>query len=116
MKITASPRSRAWRMYLSTTPACLTPSAEVGSSRISTRRGEAHLGPVHEQPPGVVLVDAGEDLDEARLAGAVVPEDARHLARVDMRRDVVQSDDVAVVLRDALDLEQVRRAVRDRFD
>src|SRR5690349_10732794 len=30
MKITATPRSRAWRMYLRTTPACFTPSADVG--------------------------------------------------------------------------------------
>jgi hypothetical protein len=30
-------RSRAWTTYFSTTPACFTPSAAVGSSRISTR-------------------------------------------------------------------------------
>src|SRR6266571_2052463 len=153
MKMTATPRSRACRTYLSTTPACLTPSAEVGSSRISTRapkytaraiatdcrsppesvptgwsgsrmsipisfsslrtirfavalsnqlsgpmcfrgsaprkkfrqvvvdgcdpvragvarRGEVHLPAVDEHPALVCLVDPGEDLDEARLAGA----------------------------------------------
>src|SRR5207249_11392198 len=59
----------------------------------------------------VVLVDAGENLDEARFAGAVVAEDARHLARVHVGRDLLQRDDVAVVLRDRLDLEQVRLAV-----
>src|SRR6266571_1529771 len=36
MKMTPRPRSRAWTMYFSTTPDCLTPSAAVGSSRIST--------------------------------------------------------------------------------
>src|SRR4029450_2640422 len=37
MKMTGTPRSRAWRTYFRTTPACLTPRAEVGSSRMSTR-------------------------------------------------------------------------------
>ncbi|KPI10546.1 protein of unknown function DUF1602 [Actinobacteria bacterium OK074] len=35
--MTPRPRSRAVAMYFSTTPDCLTPSAAVGSSRISTR-------------------------------------------------------------------------------
>src|SRR5690349_6952183 len=36
MKITPKPRARAWATYFSTTEACFTPRAEVGSSRIST--------------------------------------------------------------------------------
>ena len=63
---------------------------------------------VDEHPPLVVLVHAGEDLDEARLAGAVVAEQAGDLAAVHVRRDVLQRDDVAVVLRDRVGLEQVR--------
>src|SRR2546423_12056503 len=50
---------------------------------------------------------AREDLDEAGLAGAVVAQDAGHLAGVDVRGDVVQCDDVAVVLREVVGLEQV---------
>src|SRR3954470_15874586 len=37
MKTTPRPASRAAALYLSTTPDCLTPSAAVGSSRMSTR-------------------------------------------------------------------------------
>src|SRR6266571_7437897 len=68
-----------------------------------------HVPAVHEQPALVRLVAARQELDEARLAGAVVSEDARHLARIDVHRDVLQRDDVSVVLGDPLGFEQVRR-------
>src|SRR2546422_5600241 len=58
---------------------------------------------------------AREDLDEARLAGAVVAEDTRDLTRVDVHGDVIERDDVAVVLRHAVGLEQVRRGVHRVF-
>ena len=61
-----------------------------------------------EQAPLVLLVDAGEDLDQARLARPVVAQDAGHLARVDVQRDVAQRDDVAVVLREPFACEEVR--------
>src|SRR4029453_1743995 len=35
-------------------------------------------------------------------------------SRVDVRRDVLQSDDVPEVLRDALDAQQMRAVIRDR--
>ena len=41
------------------------------------------------------LVDAGEDLDQRRLAGAVVAEQAQHLARLHLERDVVKHVDRA---------------------
>ena len=72
------------------------------------RRAEVDLLSVDEQSALVRLVDARKDLDEARLSRAVVAEDARHLAGVDVRRDVVQRDDVPVVLADVVGLEQVR--------
>src|SRR6266508_4067848 len=62
---------------------------------------------VDEQPPLVRLVNPGENLDEAGLAGAVVAEDARDLAPVHVRRDVLQRDDVAVVLGDPVRFEQM---------
>src|SRR4029079_8175073 len=73
------------------------------------RRAEAHLLSVDQQPSLVRPVGAGEDLDEGGLAGAVVAEDARHLARVHVGGDVLERDDVAVVLADAVNLQQVRR-------
>ena len=75
------------------------------------RRLEDDFVPVDAQPAFVGLMGAGEDLDEARLAGAVVAEDARHFAGVHVRRDVVQRDDVSVELRDPVRLEQVRAVV-----
>src|SRR5438309_8559875 len=64
---------------------------------------------VDEQPPPVRLVHSRENLDEARLAGAVVAEKAHHLPCVDVHRDVLQRHDVAVVLRQLVGLEQVHR-------
>ena len=60
-----------------------------------------------EETAAVGLVHAGEDLDETRLAGAVVAENAGDLAGVHVRRDVLERDDVAVVLADGVRLEQV---------
>ena len=72
------------------------------------RGPEVHLFPRDQQPPGVRLMDPGEELDEARLPGAVVAEDARDLTRVDVHRDVLQRHDVPVVLGDVVCFEQVR--------
>ena len=74
------------------------------------RRREAHLRAVDEHAPLVVLVDAGEDLDQRRLAGAVVAEDARHLAGVRPGRETsFSATTLPKYLRDVLDLEQVCR-------
>src|SRR5438477_12364641 len=56
---------------------------------------------------------AGEHLDQARLACAVVAEDAGHLAGVDVHRDLLQRHDIPVVLRDGVGLEEMRPAHRD---
>ena len=70
---------------------------------------EGQLAALDEQSPLVRRVRAGEDLDQRRLAGAVVAQDAEHLPRVDVRGDVLEGDDVPEVLADVIDLQQVRR-------
>ena len=63
---------------------------------------------VHLDRAGRRLVDPGEDLDERRLSGAVVAEQAQNLAAVDFERDVVKYVDRAERLVDAGQLEQWR--------
>src|SRR3954454_1187309 len=77
-------------------------AALLGVARAVERRVLA----VHQQLALVVLVHAREDLDERRLAGAVVAEHARHLVRLHADADVLQRVDVAEELRDVADLEQ----------
>ena len=48
---------------------------------------------------------AREHLDQRRLAGAVVAEEAEHLARVDLERDVVEDVDRAEGLVDVPEFE-----------
>jgi hypothetical protein len=67
-----------------------------------------HFLPLDEQPALVRLVNAGEDLDEAGLACAVVTEDAGDLTSIHVYRDVVQRHDVAVVLGEVVGFEEVR--------
>ena len=197
MKMTASPRARAFRMCRRTIAACLTPSADVGSSRMRTRApkysaraiasvwrsppgqrahelagvadvdadlehllarrlvGVPHVEPpertgalrglvaqeevpadaherqdrevlehgrdaaglrvarrrerdglaVHEQLALVGTVDARQGLDQGRLAGAVVAEQAVHLAGLHGQRHVPEGEDAAERLRDAPRLE-----------
>jgi hypothetical protein len=45
---------------------------------------EDRLLPVEHEPPRIGPVDAGEDLDEGRLAGAVLPDEAVHLTREEL--------------------------------
>src|SRR5204863_7176160 len=80
------------------------------AARVARRR-EADLFALDEELALVLRMHARKDLDQARLPGAVVAEDARHLARVDVQRDIAERDDVAVELRDPLRCEQVRRLV-----
>ncbi len=77
--------------------------------RARASRGEwnSHRLAVDQQLSVVGPVGAREDLDEARLARAVVAEHAGDLARVDIGRDVPERDDVAVVLGEVARLEQV---------
>ena len=70
------------------------------------RRGEVDLLPVHRERAFVVRVQAGDDLDQGRLAGAVVAEDAGHLAGADREVDPPQGPDRAVALAHVLHLDQ----------
>src|SRR4029079_6425021 len=58
---------------------------------------------------GVGRVEAGDDLDQRRLAGAVVPEQADDLVDPDRKADVLQLSDVVERLRDLPELEEGRR-------
>ncbi|MCY1224178.1 hypothetical protein D9M72_363240 [compost metagenome] len=62
----------------------------------------------------VVLVQAGDDLDQGGLAGAVVAQDAGNAAIVHGHRDVGQGDDVAIAFADPVQREQMHRGVRQR--
>ena len=55
---------------------------------------------------GVVADDAGEDLHERALAGAVGAQQRVHLARLDDQVGGLERDDRAVALRDVADFEQ----------
>ena len=54
-------------------------------------------------------VVAGERADQRRFAGAVVAEQAMHLARQQRHRDVLERDDVAEMLGQAADFDDRRR-------
>ena len=58
-------------------------------------------------------VHAAEDLDQRRLAGAVLADEAEHLARLDRERDVVQRAHARELLADAAQLDHVRRLLPD---
>src|SRR5439155_1395992 len=62
-------------------------------------------------PAGVRLDVAGEDLDQRRLAGAVVADQAEHLALVEVQRDVDERRHGAEALRDVLDAQSLRATV-----
>ena len=76
----------------------------------SASRGEENdVGsPLTSSSPSRGLVDAAEDLDQRRLAGAVVAEHAGDRARVDVQRDVAQGEHAAEELGDVLELERRR--------
>ncbi len=59
-----------------------------------------------DQLPGAWLERPGQDLDQGRLAGAVVAEQRHHLARMDLEADPVEGGDRAEALADAIRPEQ----------
>ncbi len=75
------------------------PSASLGESNFDRLA-------VDEQLALGLLVQTGDDLDQRRLAGTVVAEDAGHLAGMHPQRDVLERGDVAVGLADVLQLDQ----------
>ena len=67
---------------------------------------------VDEDLAGVALVGAGQDLDQRRLAGAVVAEQAHHLAGIEIDAGMVDGLDAAEGDRDVAHLDQRGAAVR----
>src|SRR5262249_39550146 len=61
---------------------------------------------VEAQVTAVGMVDAGDDLDQRRLAGAVVADDRVHLVRRKLEVALRERDDVAEVLLDPVRLEE----------
>ena len=58
------------------------------------------------RPPGSRRLDAGDDLDQRRLAGAVLADQAMHLAGLDVQVDLAQRMHAAEDLGDVLELEE----------
>ena len=75
-------------------------------SSASRGRTELHRLAVDDQLAVVVRVQPGHDLDQGRLAGAVVAEDAGDLAGVDGQVDPLERADGAVGLADVDHLDQ----------
>ena len=65
---------------------------------------------VQEHLARVLLLEAAEDLDQRRLAGAVVAEQAEHLALAQVQVDVAQRGHRAEALGDVLDAQDVVRS------
>jgi hypothetical protein len=66
------------------------------------------VGPtVQPHAARVRLLEAGEDLDQRRLAGAVVAQQSQHLALAQVQVDVAQRRDRAEALRDVLDAQDI---------
>lgn len=63
--------------------------ADPGRGRL-VRRREVHLLPVEHQPAAIRPVQPGDDLDQRRLAGAVLPEQGVHRSRLELQRGPVQ--------------------------
>ena len=72
-------------------------------------RPEGRLLAVDEDPARVGPVEAAQDLDERRLAGAVVADQAEALALAEAERDVDEGRDGAEPLREVLDPDRGRR-------
>jgi hypothetical protein len=64
------------------------------------RRGEAHGLTAHAHRARARLLRSGDDLDQARLAGAVVAADGHDLAGMDVEIDLAHGDDRSIILAD----------------
>ena len=81
-----------------------------GVDRLARRR-EVDLLAVERDRPRVRAVEAGEDVREGRLPGAVLAEQRVHLARGGLEVDAVVRDDAGEALRDAAHRDGGRRRV-----
>src|SRR5207244_1086148 len=81
----------------------LTSTFEKGSSRKSIRAvlSMTRASSVRSRPPLVGLRQSGEDPEAGRLARAVRPEQAEHLALLDLEGDLVEGADPRILLHEA---------------
>jgi hypothetical protein len=70
------------------------------------RRLQSHRSPLPCRGAGVRWLGSGNGLDQGRLAGAVVADQADDLAAVDLEVDVLERLDRAEALREALQREE----------
>ena len=70
---------------------------------------------VEDDAPGARRHPAGDDLDQRRLAGAVVAEQRHHLAAPHLEADAAQRLDRPEMFRDSVELEQRRPGAARRF-
>ena len=70
------------------------------------RIGEANALAVHQDRATGWLVEAGEHLDQRRLAGAIVAQQADDLAGQDRQRDVVERVDAGEALGDVAQFDK----------
>ena len=61
---------------------------------------------LEDELPFARLIEAGEDFHQRRFAGAIVADDAQHLAGIHMEIHIAQRGDGAEIFCDALGLEQ----------
>ena len=85
--------------------------ADAGRQRLA-RRAEMHRPAVDRHAAVVLAVQAGDDLHQGRLAGAVLAHQAVDLAGAQHEVDVAQGRDAAERLGDAASVRQPRRAAR----
>ncbi len=87
---------------------------------VVARSWARRLSPLQPHRPRVRLLEPAEDLDQRRLAGAVVSEQPQHLALAQVQVDVAQRDGGSEALGDVLDAQHVvvgrRRARRSARD
>ena len=72
------------------------------------RRGDLRLDALDRDRPGVRPVQSGEDPDQRRLSGAVLPEQAVHLAAAERQVDPVIREHTREPLRDPGELDDRR--------
>ena len=81
--------------------------ADAGRLRL-LRRGELDGLAVEQDLAGILPVIAGQDLDQGRLAGAVLADQRMNLARLDLERGRAQRRDAGEALVDAVHGEKRR--------
>ena len=102
-------RNTLWKTLSSSTSARSWKTVSMPSAARLVDRAQLDRLAVEVDLPRVGLVVAAEDLDQRRLAGAVVAQQAEHLALVERQVDVAQRGHRAEALGHALDAQDLLR-------